>query len=406
VSVVGTLFKKELTDSLRDRRTLLMMILLPVLLYPGMLMLIGGVMTAGKERLAREELVVAVTTDDAAALLGKTPPAHTAYMRLDRATAEAAMRDQQVWAAVDAAPGAIATLASGQQATATLLYTKRYDKSIEAHDRVKKLLQAAGVAVLVQRLAVANLPATFAEPLKTDEQDIDFQKDFGPLIASRMLPLILVMMLFMGALYPAIDVTAGEKERGTLETLLVAPVRPLEVMAAKYLTVATIATVATLMNLLAMGLTFRAGITLDAGVSISMALSAGQVATMLACLIPAAFMVSGVALAVASLARSFKEGQSLMTPVTLVASVPGMLSLMPGIELNALTAAVPLLNIALLVKATILGTAQPLHIAIVVASVVASSLGALALASNAFQSEALRFGGAESWRDLFRFRRR
>ncbi|MHB8875889.1 MAG: ABC transporter permease [Myxococcaceae bacterium] len=405
MSAVGTLFKKELTDSLRDRRTLLMMILLPMLLYPGMLTLIGTIMAAGKERLAREELVVAVTSDDAALLLGDTPPAHTTWSRMDRARAEAAMRERTVWAAVDAPPGAWAGLAQGQQATVTVLYTKRFDRSIEAHDRAKRVLQKAGVEVLAARLSRANLPRTFAEPLLTEDLDIDFQKDWGPLIASKMLPLTLVLMLFMGALYPAIDVTAGEKERGTLETLLVAPVRPFDVMAAKYLTVATIASAATLMNLLAMGLTFRFGVQLDAKLAMSLSLSAGQVAVMVACLIPSAFMVSGVALAVASMARSFKEGQSLMTPLTLIGTVPGMLTLMPGIELNAATAAVPLLNVALLVKATILGTAQPLHVAIAVASVALCSVGTLWIAANAFQSEALRFGGTESWRDLFRFRR-
>jgi sodium transport system permease protein len=117
-------------------------------------------------------------------------------------------------------------------------------------------------------------------------------------------------------------------------------------------------------------------------------------------------MVSGVALAVASMARSFKEGQSLMTPLTLIGTVPGILTMMPGIELTPGTAAVPLLNVALLVKATILGTASPLHAAITVASVIVCSVGAMAVAANAFQSEALRFGGTESWRELFRFRRR
>ena len=405
MSAIGTLYRKEITDSLRDRRTLMMMVLLPMLLYPGMLLLVGKVMTAGKERLAREELAVAATSDDAAEILGGSAPAHTTFVRMGRPEAEAAIRDKRVGAAVDAAPGAAAGLGQGRQASVTLLFTKRYDRSIEARDRVGRVLQAAGVTVLTERLAEAHLPPTFAVPLKTDEVDIDFQKDLGPLIASKTLPMILVMMLFLGALYPAVDVTAGEKERGTLETLLVAPVRPVEVMAAKYLTVATIATVAALTNLLAMGLTFRMGLKLEAGVSASLSFTAGQIAVMLACLIPAAFMVSGVALAVASTARGFKEGQSLMTPLALVATVPGMLSLMPGIELNAWTALVPLLNLSLLVKAAVLGTVQPLQAALAIFSVALCSLGTVAVAANAFQSEALRFGGAESWRDLFRFGR-
>ncbi|MBI5548668.1 MAG: ABC transporter permease [Deltaproteobacteria bacterium] len=406
MSPVAILLKKELTDSLRDRRTLITMILVPLLLYPGMLALIGAVTAAGKARLAREELTVALTTGDAARLVTGAPPAFTRYQQMERPAAELALREQQVAAVVHVPEGSLAALEGGGQLRAEVLYTKRFDRSVEALDRMRQVLSAAGVRALVERLEEAHLPASFAEPVKSAEIDVDFDQNLGPLLASRMLPLILLAMLFMGALYPALDVTAGEKERGTLETLLVAPVHPREVMLAKYLTVALIATVTTLMNLLAMGVTFHVGLQLAEGPPVRLSLSALQIAVLLVTLIPVAFLSSGVALAVASLARSFKEGQSLMTPVMLVGTVPGILALAPGIELNALTAAVPLLNVALLVKATLLGSAAPLHVAIAVGVVSLCSVASLALASNAFQSEALRFGGAESWRDLFRVGRR
>ncbi len=402
MKAIGILLRKELTDSLRDRRTLMMMLLLPVLLYPGTMLLVGTVMAAGKARLATEELTIAVASDDAEKFLRSQPmPKHTTWKRLSRAEGEAALKDKQLWAVVDAPEGSFAAVAAGQQAEVTVLYTKRHDRSMEALERIRGLLDTAAKHALKIRLVAAALPETFADPVRVEPLDIDFQKDIGPLIASRMLPIILVMMLFMGALYPAIDVTAGEKERGTLETLLVAPVKPIEVMAAKYLTVAAIASLATCINLAAMAGTFAVGLKLDGGMSTTLRFTSGQVLIMLACLIPAAFMVSGVTLAIASLARNFKEAQSLLTPVTMVGILPGMMALMPGVELNALTAAVPLLNVALMVKAAVLGAAQPLHVVITVASILLCSLGALKLAANAFTSESLRFGGTESWKALF-----
>ncbi|HEY3452654.1 MAG TPA: ABC transporter permease [Myxococcales bacterium] len=404
MSAVGILFKKEITDSLRDRRTLLMMLFLPVVLYPGSLALIGAVTASGQARLARSQLSIAVTSEDAAQLLTPTP-AKTTLVRLDRGAAETALRERKVAAALDVAPGSLGKLEAKDQLLATLLFTRKYDRSIQAKERLKKALEAAGVRALEKRLEQASLPAKFAQPVDVQEEDVDFKKNLGPLIASKLLPMILVMMLFMGALYPALDVTAGEKERGTLETLLVAPVRPMDVMAAKYLTVATIASITTVMNLVAMGITFHLGLDLTGGESpVRLTLSAGQIATLLACLIPAAFMVSGVSLAVASLARSYKEGQSLMTPLVSVALVPAILAMTPGVEFDSATAMLPLLNVALLVKATMLGTATAAPIAITIGSVLACSAAAVALAANAFQSEALRFGGAESWRDLFRFK--
>lgn len=404
MSAIGPLLRKEITDSLRDRRTLLLMLLLPIVLYPGTLALTGAVTASGQRKLARAQLSVALTSEDAAGLLGPAPE-RTAFVRLDRPAAEAALHARQIAAIVDVPAGAVAAAAERGQTVATILYTRRYDHSIQGRDRMKTLLKDAGVRVLSQRLERAGLPPTFPEPVKTAEQDVDFEKNVGPLIASKVLPMILVMMLFMGALYPSLDLTAGEKERGTLETLLVAPVRPFDVMAAKYLTVALIATGTTLVNLAAMGLTFHVGLNLAGDLAVRMTLGAGQVLTLLACLVPAAFMVSGLALAVASVARNYKEGQTLMTPLITLGLVPAIIALMPGIELDAATAILPLLNVALLVKSTLLGTAQAAHVAITIASVVACSAASVAVAANAFQSEALRFGGAESWRDLFRFRR-
>jgi sodium transport system permease protein len=305
---------------------------------------------------------------------------------------------------VEAEPGAAKALEAGQQAKVTLLYTKRSDRSIEARDRLRKALEAKGAKVLEQRLVASNLPPTFARPVELEERDVDFQQNVGPLIASRMLPSLLVMMLFMGAFYAALDVTAGEKERGTLETLLVAPVRPFEVMLSKYLAVALVAVVTALVNLAAMGVTFGFGIKLDQGLQASVSLTAGQVMMLLFGLVPAACLVSALSLAVASLARTHKEGQSLLTPLLMVGILPGVAAQMPGIELSTGTALVPLLNVALLVRAVVLGPVPWTHVGLTLVSVGLCCVGAIWMAANAFKSEKLRFGGTEGWRDLFRLR--
>lgn len=397
------LLKKELLDVVRDRRTLALTLLLPMLLYPGLLLTMGAVIAAGRERLKSEALVVAVASDDAAAFLATQPvPPRTGYLRLSRAEGEAALKEQQVAALVDAPGGARRAVAEGRQAVLTVLYTKRYDRSMEGLERLRPVLAALNDSALSLRLVERQLEPTFAAPVKAELVDTDFQKDLGPLIASRLLPIVLLVMLFVGALYPAVDLTAGEKERGTFETLLVAPVRPLQVMGAKYLTVSLAAVVSALVNLAAMAATFGAGLSLgDAKERIAVHLTASQVLVMVACLVPAAFLVAGVSLAVASVARTFKEGQSLMTPVMLAGLAPALLSQMPGVELNALTALVPLLNVALLVKAAVLGTATALHVLLTMASVLVSGALALKLAALAFENEAFRFGGTPALVRLF-----
>jgi sodium transport system permease protein len=270
---------------------------------------------------------------------------------------------------------------------------------MEALDRIRPVLEQLNEETLSVRLEALHLEKGFVQPVKTEPLDLDFQKDIGPLLASRLLPMLLLTMLIIGALYPAVELTAGEKERGTLETLLVASVRPVEVMAAKYLTVSLVAVVTALANLAAMGATFGLGITLGPKAT-TFHLGLGQVGIMLACLVPAALLLSGVSLAVASTARTFKDGQSLMSPVLLICIAPAMLAQMPGIELNPVTALVPLLNVALLIKAAVLGTATALDVTLTALSVLAFAALALKVAASAFNSEVFRFGGTEGWRAL------
>ena len=400
------LWRKELVDALRDRRTLVAMVLVPMALYPLMLFGMGEIIVAGRAHLAEERIEVALLDDEGARLLPpELAPARTAFVRMSRRAAEEGIRaGKGVGAAVGMAPGARAAFDAGEPAHLTLLYTQRHDFSIEARDRMRSLLEKLGVQFVEQRLAAAHLPPAYARPLETEEEDIDFHKDVGPLVAAHVLPMVFLVMLFVGSFYAAIDVTAGEKERGTLETLLVAPVRPLEVMLGKYAAVSTVALFATLINLGAMAATFRVGVSLGEETRASVALTWGQAAVILASLIPAALLISALSLAVASLARTYREGQSLLTPLMIVGLVPGVAAQMPGIELGEVTAWVPLLNVALIVKAVVLGTVSAWQLAAGAISIGLCALGSLWLAANAFRSESIRFGAAGGWRDLFRLR--
>jgi sodium transport system permease protein len=406
VSPALILWRKELVDALRDRRTLVAMVVVPMLLYPMMLFGMGEIIVAGRAHLAEERIEVALLDDEAVRLLpAEMAPARTSFARMSRHAAEEGIRaGKRVGAAVALAPGARAAFDAGEPVHLALLYTQRHDFSIEARDRMRTLLQKLGIQFVEQRLASAHLPPQYARPLDTEEEDIDFHKDVGPLVAAHVLPMIFLVMLFVGSFYAAIDVTAGEKERGTLETLLVAPVRTLQVMLGKYAAVSTIAIFATLMNLGAMAATFRIGVSLGEETRASVALTAQQAAVILASLIPAALLISALSLAVASLARSYREGQSLLTPLMIVGLVPGIAAQMPGIELTDATAWVPLLNVGLLIKAVVLGNVTGRQLAASAASIVACALISLWLASNAFRSESIRFGAKGGWRDLFRIR--
>lgn len=386
MSAWRVLLKKELLDLSRDRRTLVLTVLLPIFLYPGLLLLMSTIIAAGTQRLKNEPLSVALVGAPAKELLLLRAPPKTSWVFIEREEVEQQLADKRIAAAVEAPPETKRLLETDGQAVVRVLYTKRFDRSVEALDRLKPVLESLNAQTLAVRLAEKELEAGFVQPLKLEAVDLDFQKDLGPLLASRLLPTVLLVMLLIGAMYPAVDLTAGERERGTLETLFVSAVRPLDVMVAKYLTVSAAALLSALANLAAMALTFRAGLTLGPA-PVNFSLSGTQLLLMLSCMVPTALLMAGLALAVASIARTFKEGQSLMTPLMLAGMTPALLSQMPGVELTDVTALVPLLNVALLIKAAVLGNVTFTQVVLTAVSVLLCALLALFAAARAFRRE-------------------
>jgi ABC-2 type transport system permease protein/sodium transport system permease protein len=208
-------------------------------------------------------------------------------------------------------------------------------------------------------------------------------------------------MTITGAVYPAIDLTAGEHERGTLEVLIAAPVPRWALLGAKYVAVLTVAVLTALVNLASMAITlWTSGLStvfIDEN-SITIWLLP-QVFGLL--LLLAAFF-SGVLLAITSFARSFKEAQAYLIPLMLSSLLPGMIGLVPGLHLEGPLAVVPLINIVLLARDLLQGTADPAAAAVVVLTTVLYAVAAIAVATRTFGAEAVLYAQQGGWSELFR----
>jgi sodium transport system permease protein len=235
-------------------------------------------------------------------------------------------------------------------------------------------------------------------PLRLAATPLAMKSGYAELLAT-MVPLVLVLMTMAGAVYPAIDLTAGERERGTMESLIVSPTPAAILLLAKYSAVVTVALLTALANLGAMTLTlWVSGIgRLVFGEN---ALSAGVVGVVLALLVLFTMFFAALLLAITSFAKSFKEAQAYLIPLMLLALTPGVMSLLPGLEFSFLLATVPLVNIILLAKEFLVGTAEwNLALVAVVCNGV-YALTALIVASRLFGSNASMHGSQGSWRDL------
>lgn len=279
-----------------------------------------------------------------------------------------------------------------------LVYRVGSPTSEAAMNFVESRLRAFSESQLDAQLRQLGVGAAMAAP--TTRTAIDFSGAPAFSLAA-LIPLILVLMTVTGAVYPAIDLTAGERERGTLETLIAAPVPRLGLLLAKYVAVLTVALLTAVVNLIGMSITAQST-GLASMLFGEQGMTLGVVLKVLLLLGLFAAFFSAILLALTSYARSFKEAQAYIIPLMLLCLVPGIVCLVPGLEFTGWLAVTPLINIVLLARDTLEGDVQPILAVVSVVSTALYVMAAVALAARIFGTDAILYGSPATWSDLFR----
>lgn len=253
------------------------------------------------------------------------------------------------------------------------------DKSVVAFSVVRSALQAWESYLRKSIFNEASLPESLQHPARMQWVEVAKGKQVAANVWSKMFPAMLVIMALTGAFYPAIDLGAGEKERGTMETLLISPARRVELVLGKFFTIMLFSICSALMNLASMALTGRQmASTIGAGLSDSMSLQFPPFSAMvwvLVLLLPLAALFSALCLALATFARSTKEGQYYLTPLLMVIMGLTMFCLSPTVEIAPLYSVLPIVNVALLLKGLLLTSAQTTSLVAYAIPVLVSSFG-------------------------------
>ncbi|MBT6153270.1 MAG: CPBP family intramembrane metalloprotease [Planctomycetaceae bacterium] len=284
-----------------------------------------------------------------------------------------------------------------------IMHNKADKKSQIAYRRVSSAVSAWEQGILSERLSAAHLPATMTTPVNAEAVDLAQVEDISQSLWSVLFPALLIIMSVTGAFYPAIDLAAGEKERGTMETLLICPASRTEIVIGKFLTIMTFSMSTAILNLLSMGLTgnymmsaMGGGIFGQAGALAPPSLTA--LMWVLVLLIPLAALFSALCLSLATFAKSSKEGQYYLTPLLMVTLGLTVFCLSPMIEITPFFSVLPIIGPALLLKELLSsqGSAETLVYAIpvLVTSVIYSML-ALWWAIELFSREDVLFRESE-----------
>ncbi len=279
------------------------------------------------------------------------------------------------------------------------------EKSAFAYQRVRLVLSAWEQRLLQDRLSEARLPAGLAKPVDPELFDVAIARQVSASLWSKMFPTLLIIMAVTGAFYPAVDVAAGEKERGTMETLLISPARRSEIVLGKFFTVLTFSISTVLLNLLSMGITGKYVVALARNDALSRMGADSlpfpgpwELTWLIVLLLPLSAFYSAISLALATFARSTKEGQYYLTPLLLVTLGLTMFCLSPLVEMEPLYSILPVVGPALLLKEVLAspGSSAPLYYGIpVLATSIAYSLGGLWWAIEMFNREDVLFREAE-----------
>ena len=277
------------------------------------------------------------------------------------------------------------------------------EKSVLAYKSVQTVMKRWENKLLQRRLEEAKLPASISKPLQHRSVDLAEAKQISASLWSRLIPALLVIMAVTGAFYPAVDLAAGEKERGTMETLLISPATRGEIVIGKFLCVMSFSMATALLNLLSMGFTGKYMLSMAATGPL-MKMNSLQlpeplaVLWMVILLIPLAALFSALCLALATFARSSKEGQYYLTPLLMVTMGLTVFCVSSGVEIRPLYSVMPIVGPALLLKkllASPTSTEALLYAIPVLITSVGYSLLALWWAVEQFSSEEVLFRESE-----------
>lgn len=277
------------------------------------------------------------------------------------------------------------------------------EKSMIASRRVERVFDLWEQELLRLRLETAGLPRSLPSPVAATVVKIASSNQDSAVVWSKLYPVILVVMTLTGAFYPAVDLAAGEKERGTMETLLISPARRLELVLAKFLTVLVFSLATALLNLVSLGLTATYMFQLVGELKPNIQAVVGAPSNVgmlwiLVMIVPLAALFSALSLALATFARSTREGQYYLSPLMIVVTLLVALTASPGVELQPFHSLLPIIGPVLLLKELMINPTSAETMAYLPAVLGASFVYAgLALwwAVSQFHSESVLFREAE-----------
>ena len=410
-SDIWVLYRHELRSAFRDRTIVMNGILVPVFMYPIMLwvMFTGIVFVMGQMERESSRLVILDPPSAHSALIDTLEAQTNLEIREDVVNADSAMvllRAGELDALVEFLPPAAEASDLDDNFQVLIRYDRAVGRSNQASNRVESAVAAYRSEWLTQQASALGIAEIDREQFRIVEDNVSTDEQIGTLLMGFMIPMFLVLMIALGCLMPAIDSTAGERERSTWETLMTVSASRLSVVTAKYFYVATLGILAGVLNVLAMFASIGAIIgplIMDLGESanaIQFSIPPLALPVMIVAAIALALFFAAAMMILAAFARTFKDGQAMVQPVFLLAMLPILLGQQTDQTLTPVVAAIPVANAAMMIRDAINGVFLWPLIAETLAVLLAMVIACLLIARAILKFEDLLLGSFDGsfWR--------
>jgi sodium transport system permease protein len=381
------IIKKELTELLRDKKTLINSIILPILLLPvlmfGVIKVMEMVRTSNQEKSVKIGLVNA---PEAFMKLVKNDTLNKVTTYDESIDFKTLIDDETIQTAI-VFPKNFASQMDSMESSAVQIY--RNGSKDNVNGRVSKMMSVYGEALEQKRLTQLQLSSEKLTPFREDYVEVGEQKELIGKSIGGWIPYIFILTMWGGCLLAGIDLVTGEKERKTIETTLSLPISKFKVLFGKAIVASLLGFVPALLNLvgLVVGLRFIDGIPDEIKMALSEMLSFQSITLILLLLIPFSIFLSGLIIMLVAGATTFKEAQSKASPIIMFLILPLVLAAMPGIEFTWATVFIPVLNIGLGVKEIAAGTIDMTLYTVMLVSLLAFAVGSIYLSYKKFSDE-------------------
>jgi sodium transport system permease protein len=396
---IGIVYRKELIDSLRDRRTVISMIVVPFVLMP--LLTIGfGALSIKQVGQARNEVpeIMILGGEDSPRVVTALKQLKDVRIVPARPDYAEEITDKRIRAAVEIPEGFEAKLAAGESSTIKIYMYEGELRSGFGADKLQRFFRDWRDRTIREHLRARELPDSMVRPFEIEQKNVAPPEKVGGAILGGLVPYFVILLCLTGAMYPAMDLTAGEKERGTIETILCSPVSRAHLVLGKFLMVLTASIATAVLAIISMAVSFGAGKKLLLGIlpgaenaALQITITGKAIISIFFVVLPLAVFFSAALLAISLFAKSFKEAQSYVSPLMIAVVLPAVAALLPGVELGPVLALIPVLNTSLVGKEIITGTYHWNYIALIFLSSCVYAGAAIAIAVKLFEREDVLF---------------